>query len=158
VTIESSERQLAIAVHEAGHAVVMVQVGAPTPDVHLLVRTESDPGGFTKALGEWVAAERTDFLAVFYAGDIAVEEIYGDRLPEDTTPQSDRELLRKYERELGATEDEKLRAQRNARKIVKDQRKYVLAVAHAVLANPGNHLAAAELDELLAPIRDASRR
>ena len=158
MTIESSERLLAVAVHEAGHAVVMVQVGAPTPDVHLLVRTVSDPGGFTKALDEWVAAERTDFLAVFYAGDIAVEEIYGDRLPEDTTPQSDRDLLRKYERELGATEDEKLRAQRNARKIVKDQRKYVLGVARAVLANPGNHLAAAELDELLAPMRDASRR
>src|SRR5713226_9543561 len=131
----------------------MVYLRAPTPEVHL-VRTDSDAGGFTKELDEWIAAERTDFLAVFYAGDIAVEELCGAyRLPEDQSPQSDRELLRNYAQQLDATDDEKLRAQRTARRIVRNQRQHVLAIAEALIAKQG-HLTDTELDELLARMPD----
>lgn len=152
----STESRFAVAVHEAGHAIVFACLGFELQRVQL-----SEPGskliGSTLS-GEFVAAERTDLLASLLAGDMAVDAICDSRVSAEMKSARDQQLLRKLDRELGITEGEKRIARRKAGEVVEAQRKHIITVANALIATPDGLLEGAPLDELLAPVRDECGR
>lgn len=113
----------------------------------------SNPSGRTQS-GEIIAANRPDFLATLYAGDIAVEQLCGGyRLPVVQSPASDHEQLRQSELELSISGSERTHAQARAHQIVRMWHERVIALANALLAAPDGRLLGAELDNQLAPVR-----
>jgi hypothetical protein len=117
---EFSQRRFAVAVHDAGRAVVGACLGFEVPKVQM-VATESKLGGLTSS-GAFAYAERTDFLSIWPAGEMA------------------------------ATDAEKRIARRKAREVVNAQREHIISIANALLAAAaqGRSLTGHELDELLA--------
>jgi hypothetical protein len=80
--------RFAVAVHEAGHAVVGAYLRFDIREIHL-----GSIGGHAEAAADTV--ERTGWLVYWIAGEVAVEEICGGhRLPVDTNPNSDHKRLR----------------------------------------------------------------
>lgn len=147
----ASELRFAVAIHEAGHAIAFAAVGIDVLSVW--IGSGPNPSGRTKS-GEIIAASRPDFLATFYAADIAVEELCGGyRLPLVQSPASDEEQLRRSESELGTTDNERIRAQARARQIVQMWHMRVVALANEPLASPGGRLVGADLDNQLASVR-----
>lgn len=148
----ASEPRFAVAIHEAGHAIAFGAVGIDVLSVW--IGSGSNPSGHTES-GEIIAADRADFLATLYAGDIAVEELCGGyRLAIVQSPASDQEQLRRSELQLGIAEGERTRAQVTARRIVQTWKEQVVAIANALLGAPDGRLLGADLDNQLAPVRE----
>jgi hypothetical protein len=147
----ASERRYAVAIHEAGHAVAFAAVGIDV--VSVWIGPGPDPSGRTES-GDFVGADRSDFLATLYASDIAVEELCdGYRLPIVESTSSDQEQLRRAERDLGIKDDERSRAKARAREIVLSWREHLVALANVLVVAPNERLVGGDLDSQLAPIR-----
>jgi hypothetical protein len=150
-TVAVTDRRFAVAIHEAGHAIAFAAVGIDV--VSVWIGSGPNPSGRTNS-GDFIGADRSDFLATLYASDIAVEELCdGYRLPIVESPASDQEQLRRAELELGITEDERSRAKSRAREIVRSWREQVVALANVLLGAPSGRLVGRDLDVQLAPIR-----
>lgn len=146
----SDEYRFAVAIHEAGHAIVAAYVGFDVLELRL------EPKGGGQTFGRDFAGERVDYLAQWFAGDAAVSAICGTyRLPADTNPNSDQEMLRRDIRVLAATVLEQRRAKTRARQIVRGQRIQIIAIARALLATRNGRLAGKVLEKLLTPVWNA---
>jgi hypothetical protein len=128
-----SERQFAVAIHESGHAVAAAYARINVAEIWLS-RPDPKSGGHMKS-EDFAGTNRTEFLAVFLAGDAAVEELCGAcRLEPDGSPNSDGALFRNYVKQLDATTYEIRIAEQTARRIVQKHKKHITAIANALIA------------------------
>jgi ATP-dependent Zn protease len=145
--VPHEDYRFAVAVHEAGHAVVAAYLRFDVDHI------EMKGMGGQAVSGPFVFADRVDYMAPWSAGNAAVEEVCaGYRLPVDANANSDHEKLRWIERELAATDEEKRLARSKARKIVRSQRLHIVTIAEALLASEGGRLEGEELERLLTPV------
>jgi hypothetical protein len=144
------DRRFAVAIHEAGHAVVFAYLGFDVS--YLEMGLDPDPSG--RARGDEIPwTDRTDYMATLHAGNVAVEELCdGYRLPIVASPASDEAQLTRVETELDASDYEKTQAPVRARQIVQACRNEVAAIANALLASPNGRLEGHALEDLLAPV------
>src|SRR5258708_23544256 len=79
-----TERRFAVAIHEAGHAVVFAFFRVDVP--YIQMGLDPDPSGHTRGL-DGPIADYIEFLAPLHAGNVAVEELCGGyRLPVACSP------------------------------------------------------------------------
>src|SRR5205814_5154135 len=117
------------------------------------IASGDNPSGRTVS-GDFYGADRSDYLATLYAGNIAAEELCGSyRLHIVQSPASDQDQLRRAEKELEITNDERSLAKATAREIVRSRREHVIALANALLGASGGRLVGRTLDVQLAPVR-----
>jgi hypothetical protein len=145
-----TEHRRAVAIHEAGHAVVFAFLGVDVP--HVQMGHNPDPSGHT--LGRNIpVTDRISFLAPLHAGNVAVEELCGDyRLPIVPSPASDEAQIGLVEAITRASDDEKAQAPARARDIIQLCRDEVVAIAEALLAAPNGRLEGQPLQDLLVPV------
>lgn len=150
------EYRYAVAIHEAGHAVVFACYG-----IEVLRMQLSKPGstltGETHS-GEIIAANRTDLVASLMAGDIAVDLICDPRMSAGVRSARDQQLLRHYEQELHFTDHERSVAHSAASRAIDAHRRHVISIADALIAKMDGRLEVAALEPLLAPVRDECER
>jgi hypothetical protein len=148
--LDVTGRRFAVAIHEAGHAVVFAYLGFDVSQVEMGL--DPDPSG--RAHGREIPwTDRIDYMATFHAGNIAVEELCGGyRLPVIASNASDEAQLARVESAINASASEKAQAPMRARQIVRACRDEVAAVANGLLASPNGRLQGHGLEDLLAPV------
>jgi hypothetical protein len=145
-----TDRRFAVAIHEAGHAVVFAYLGFDVPCVEMGL--DPDPSGQAHA-DQIPWTDRVDFMATLHAGNVAVEELCGGyRLPVVVSPGSDEAQLARVELTINASDSEKAEAPMRARQIVQACRAELVGIANALLGSPNGRLESLALEALLEPV------